>query len=522
MKLIHCADIHLGSAMESKLPKDKARERKAELTDTFEKAVELAKSTGAKAILICGDLFDTPKITKTLKNRICDIIAKNSDIDIIYISGNHDPEPLYEMLDLNDAPPKNLIVFPKGDWGYKRYGNVIITGTCLCDDGSPPVPQLSDSDINIVMLHGDISKTDPKEDGIDLRMLENKNIDYLALGHIHSYISKPLDERGTLCYSGCIEGRGFDEAGDKGFVLLTIDDGMADSATDGITDSVDSSTTDGITNGINGSATDRTAISTGNSATAVSTNDSATDGSAISIDDTGSTDDSTTGNVACGIADINADSIASGNRMAGGSATNIADNLACGINNIVSGNANGIVANSRCASAPRCAVHHEFIKAARRSIHIIETDITGCSTTADIEAKIDNAISDIAKEDILRIQLCGEYTEELQKDLFRIEKALSDKFYYSEIKDKSRLKIDPNDYKNDISLKGEFIRLVSEKYDAKAGDNISGRSASNGAPNDNTSDNMHSNDMLYSDMLEERDMIISLGLKALRGEELEL
>ena len=53
--------------------------------------------------------------------------------------------------------------------------------------------------------------------------LKNKNIDYLALGHIHGYKEAPLDGRGKYCYPGCLEGRGFDECGKKGFVLLNIE-----------------------------------------------------------------------------------------------------------------------------------------------------------------------------------------------------------------------------------------------------------------------------------------------------------
>lgn len=53
---------------------------------------------------------------------------------------------------------------------------------------------------------------------------ENKNIDYLALGHVHSFMQDKLDNRGTWCYCGCLEGRGFDECGPKGFVLLDVDE----------------------------------------------------------------------------------------------------------------------------------------------------------------------------------------------------------------------------------------------------------------------------------------------------------
>lgn len=66
------------------------------------------------------------------------------------------------------------------------------------------------------MLHG--------QDGehFQIHGLRNKGIDYLALGHIHSYQKEKLDARGIFCYPGCLEGRGFDECGEHGFTLMEI------------------------------------------------------------------------------------------------------------------------------------------------------------------------------------------------------------------------------------------------------------------------------------------------------------
>ena len=85
---------------------------------------------------------------------------------------------------------------------------------------------LDHDDYNIVMLHGQDStyQTKDKTEVIALNELRNRNIDYLALGHIHSYKEAQLDGRGIYCYPGCLDGRGFDECGEKGFVLLDIDE----------------------------------------------------------------------------------------------------------------------------------------------------------------------------------------------------------------------------------------------------------------------------------------------------------
>ena len=71
------------------------------------------------------------------------------------------------------------------------------------------------------MLHGQEAAS-AGEEQVCLNLLREKNIDYLALGHIHSYKCEALDMNGKYAYCGCLEGRGFDECGEKGFVLLDV------------------------------------------------------------------------------------------------------------------------------------------------------------------------------------------------------------------------------------------------------------------------------------------------------------
>ena len=49
-----------------------------------------------------------------------------------------------------------------------------------------------------------------------------------AIFEISSYSTGEIDERGKYAYSGCLEGRGFDETGDKGFVLIDVNDKKAE------------------------------------------------------------------------------------------------------------------------------------------------------------------------------------------------------------------------------------------------------------------------------------------------------
>ena len=61
MKIIHCADLHIDSSMETNLPREKAEQRKEELITAFEKMVKFAVINDVQAIVIAGDLFDSEK-----------------------------------------------------------------------------------------------------------------------------------------------------------------------------------------------------------------------------------------------------------------------------------------------------------------------------------------------------------------------------------------------------------------------------------------------------------------------------
>lgn len=359
MKLIHCADLHLDSKMESIFPTSLAKKRKSEILDTFKNMIEYAKKNQIDVIMICGDMFDSNKIQPKTIEYVIDLIKENSSIDFLYLCGNHDENNFVKSV---DTIPENLLTF-NDNWCSYRYDNVVITGCELNNINNKVIYSsldLNPSDINIVMLHGQESNYDGKDDAdiINLRALENKHIDYLALGHIHSFKTKRLDNRGKYAYSGCLEGRGFDECGDKGFIEVTIENNT---------------------------------------------------------------------------------------------------------------------------------VKHTFIKFAKRTLHEIDVDITGIETLRSLEKAITDKIDVIDSDDLVKVNLIGTYTTNTKKDISRFNQMLENKFFFGRVKDKTTIKIDAEDYKNDISLVGEFIRTILNS--------------------DETED--------------EQGKIITLGLRALRGEDLE-
>ena len=226
MKIIHCSDLHLDSKMESNLDSKKAKERRDEILLTYQGMVKYAAEQGVKAIIIAGDMFDKKNVTVKAKNIVLDSINSNPEIDFVYLKGNHDET--FFISDLEKIP-SNLKLFTNENWTTYNYNSVTISGIEFGKKSDYEIYNslmLNKSDINIVVLHGQEALYDNKDKAevINLKELKNKNIDYLALGHIHTFKQGELDNRGVYCYSGCLEGRGFDECGEKGFVLLDINE----------------------------------------------------------------------------------------------------------------------------------------------------------------------------------------------------------------------------------------------------------------------------------------------------------
>lgn len=226
MKILHCADLHLDSKMTANLDKDRARERKGEILHTFEKMIRYAVEQEISVILIAGDLFDTKHISATARNTVLHAITEQADIHFYYLKGNHDSDNF--LADLEEIP-KNLFLFDSNWTSYtEANGKITINGMEFTGDnaGTADVSLVLDAGkFNIVMLHGQESESSgrDKTEIIHLKAFRNKGIDYMALGHVHAYKKEMLDARAAYCYPGCLEGRGFDECGEHGFVVLDID-----------------------------------------------------------------------------------------------------------------------------------------------------------------------------------------------------------------------------------------------------------------------------------------------------------
>lgn len=226
IKVLHCADVHIGAA-ESFLG-TKAAYRRSETLLTVEHIMDIVKKNGIQLMLIAGDFFDSNKISTETAEKIFAQIGDLKETAVVAVAGNHDPlnsESPYKRCRL----PENLYVFGPEDeyitieslntrvYG-KSFDNVYLKG-----EDSFKLKPTEDGYINIAVLHGDFGYTaDSRYNPITPQFIENSGMDYIAFGHIHkrSEISKL---GGTYyAYPGCPEGHGFDETGAKGVYVGEI------------------------------------------------------------------------------------------------------------------------------------------------------------------------------------------------------------------------------------------------------------------------------------------------------------
>ena len=353
MRILHTSDIHLDSPLTSRLPADRVRERRRELLSGFGRMVDEAKAMGALAVIIAGDLFDSEKVSRRAMDTALDIIESAPDMVFFYLQGNHEGDAL--LLSGRDMP-QNLKTFGK-DWTYYAAGSLTVAGRSEIREGMFESLDLHEDSTNIVILHGELRDKTSYPDAIGINEAAGRNIDYMALGHYHSYSVKGIDNRGVAVYSGTPEGRGFDETGEKGYMVID--------------------------------------------------------------------------------------------------------------------------------TTPK--LKYSLRPFAKRRLHTVPLDLSGIVRTAEIAERAERALKNIPSSDRVRLELVGRYFPTLWKDTDSLISAFEHRFFYFEIKDSSRIAINPEDYRNDRSLKGEFIRTVAQ---------------------DDTLDE------------ETKEKIIACGINALMGEEL--
>lgn len=228
VRILHCADFHLGVDRLSIGNRSKAR--RAEVRRTFRTVTELAKKEDVQFLVIAGDLFDSVRLPEDIFTEVRDAFAAISPIKVVICSGNHDPATPDSVYMRNDFWSDNVIIF-SGELTKKELPEL---GVRLVGAGfggtystSPMLRRITfpqDDYINIGVLHGEIvaEGAGSEYNPVSERRIEGCGLHYLALGHIHKRSEPKKAGVTTYAYSGCPEGQNFGETGTMGVYIADI------------------------------------------------------------------------------------------------------------------------------------------------------------------------------------------------------------------------------------------------------------------------------------------------------------
>jgi exonuclease SbcD len=199
IKILHTGDVHLGAKFSFLGPN--GREHRQQLLSTFSKTVGLALTSQVDYFLITGDLFDSNFPSRPTLDTLLAELKRLGDegIEVLLVPGTHDRlnrDCIYNQ-DVWDSLP-HLHVFREEGWSELRMKtrDVIFygwgyQGRCEGDvlKQLPPAPASGEA-WRVALLHGSLLRPGLIEDDevtFSSFNLKTSGLDYLALGHWHSF-----------------------------------------------------------------------------------------------------------------------------------------------------------------------------------------------------------------------------------------------------------------------------------------------------------------------------------------------
>lgn len=227
LKLLHAADLHLDSPFAGLSP-ERAALRRAEQRELVRGLADLAAREQVDLVLLAGDLFDSGRIYRDTARELAEELGR-IEAPVFIAPGNHDP---FDAASPYALPvwPDNVRIFSSAvpQTAELPELNCAVHGAAFLSERQEESPLTGfraprDGRIHLMVLHANVEGAGYAP--ITPAQIADSGLDYLALGHIHR--SGGLQRSGDTywAYPGCPEGRGFDEAGDKGVLIVRVDKG---------------------------------------------------------------------------------------------------------------------------------------------------------------------------------------------------------------------------------------------------------------------------------------------------------
>lgn len=232
-RFLHAADLHLDSPLrgleaypDAPLDQIRGATRRA-----LENLVDRAIEEQVAFLLLAGDIYDGEwkDYHSALFFARCMGRLREAGIRVFLISGNHDAASVIARA---LRPPDNVHVFATRHPETVRLDalGVAIHGQGYArrdnrEDMAAAYPAALPGLFNIGLLHTALNGRAGHEPyaPTSLAILAGKGYDYWALGHVHQ--REVVSQTPWVVFPGCLQGRHIREAGSKGAVLVSVEEG---------------------------------------------------------------------------------------------------------------------------------------------------------------------------------------------------------------------------------------------------------------------------------------------------------
>ncbi|MAU23076.1 MAG: DNA repair exonuclease [Martelella sp.] len=232
-RFIHAADLHLGSPLSGLALKDRqiAERFAAAGRDAFTALIDCAIDSAVDFMVIAGDVYDGAWRDNSVGLFFNREIARLSrvEIPVYFLRGNHDAESIVTRTiampegvhEFSTRQPETFTIEPLKVALHGQGFADRVAGDNLALAYPPAVP----GHFNIGVLHTSLSGRPPHAVYAPCTPadLASRGYDYWALGHVHAFEEVSADP--LTLYPGNLQGRNIRETGDKGAVLVTVEDG---------------------------------------------------------------------------------------------------------------------------------------------------------------------------------------------------------------------------------------------------------------------------------------------------------
>ena len=240
IRILHLADVHLDASLSAF--GDLCSERREAVLDAFHTLPHLAAQHDVHAVLIAGDLFDSPQPRTSTLARARETIRQTVDSGrpVFVVPGNHDSPTAHPHPYRDDLGGSRVFKEPR----FRDPASITTPAGQLhvygfAYDAAQERDPLStfrrsdDSGLHIALFHGGFRaspqwKASPNSLSVEPAQLQELDADYIALGDYHRF--RPPEgfaDDGSIpaCYPGSFAAVDLTEEGARGYAVVEFAEG---------------------------------------------------------------------------------------------------------------------------------------------------------------------------------------------------------------------------------------------------------------------------------------------------------